>query len=92
MQRWGQQAGRVPHSPPHNAPRPAFSLFVDLPLPPNMPTSLRLDKKLKDFLWRRAGEDHRNLSQMIVHILEMYRASFKPPQAGDKVEAPNDQG
>lgn len=42
-----------------------------------MPTSLRLEKKLKDFLWRRAGEDHRNLSQMIVHILEMYRASFK---------------
>ena len=46
-------------------------------MPPNYPTSLRLDKKLKDFLWRRAGEDHRNLSQMIVHILEMYLASFK---------------
>ena len=45
-------------------------------MPPNQPTSLRLDKKLKDFLWRRAGEDHRNLSQMIVHILEMYRDSF----------------
>ena len=63
-------------------------------MPPPVPTSLRLDKKLKDFLWRRAGEDHRNLSQMIVHILEMYRASFKspkavkvnPPQAGEKVE------
>ena len=61
-------------------------------MPPNQPTSLRLDKKLKDFLWRRAGEDHRNLSQMIVHILEMYRASMikrgkkiHPPQAG-KVE------
>ena len=53
-----------------------------------MPTSLRLDKKLKDFLWRRAGEDHRNLSQMIVHILEMYRASFKAKQ---KPEAPSDQ-
>ena len=50
-------------------------------MPPPVPTSLRLDKKLKDFLWRRAGEDHRNLSQMIVHILEMYRASFKSPKA-----------
>lgn len=70
------KAGRLFLNPPIR-PRPAFSLFVGLPLPPNMPTSLRLDKKLKDFLWRRAGEDHRNLSQMIVHILELYRASFK---------------
>lgn len=56
-------------------------------MPPNQPTSLRLDKKLKDFLWRRAGEDHRNLSQMIVHILELYRASFKSAKA-DKPAKP----
>jgi len=87
MQRRERQAGRLFLNPPIR-PRPAFSLFVGLPLPPNMPTSLRLDKKLKDFLWRRAGEDHRNLSQMIVHILEMYRASFKAKQ---KPEAPSDQ-
>ena len=43
-----------------------------------LPTSLRLPKQLKDFLWRRAQDEHRNLSQMIIHVLEMYRQSIAP--------------
>ena len=56
------------------------------------PTSIRISKQLKDFLQRRADQENRKLSQMIIHVLEMYRQSItrrakkvNPPQAG-KVE------
>ncbi len=54
------------------------------------PTSIRLPKVLKDFLRRRAEIEDRKLSQMIVHILELYRASItsrkKPPVAAKEGE------
>ena len=45
-------------------------------MPYNYPTSIRLQKELKDFLCRRADEDNRKLSQMIILILEQWRAAF----------------
>jgi hypothetical protein len=39
------------------------------------PTSLRLPVDLKKFLVRKAVEEDRKLAQMIVHILEEYRAA-----------------
>ena len=56
-----------------------------------LPTSIRLPKNLKDFLQRRADMENRKLSQMIIHILEMYRASMvkrgkKPAAVVPKVE------
>lgn len=51
-----------------------------------LPTSIRLPRNLKDFLQRRADSENRKLSQMIIHVLEMYRSSMikrgkKPPAA-----------
>ena len=42
-----------------------------------LPTSIRLPRNLKDFLQRRADQENRKLSQMIIHILEMYRISHR---------------
>lgn len=68
-------------------------------MPPPLPTSLRLPKQLKDFLWRRAQDEHRNLSQMIIHVLEMYRQSFNTHKTASgklKIQPPqevsDDQG
>ena len=47
----------------------------------DQPTSLRLSKQLKDFLWRCAADEHRSFHSMVVHILELYRASITRREA-----------
>ena len=50
----------------------------------DQPTSIRITKSLKDFI-RRCGEaENRKVSQMIVHILELYRASITRRQKEGK--------
>ena len=44
---------------------------------PNYPTSVRINKTLKDFLQRRADADGRPLAQLIIRVLEEYRQAFK---------------
>ena len=55
------------------------------------PTSIRINKQLKDFLQRRADSENRKLSQMIIHVLEMYRVSYRRKVDKPKVEPVNDQ-
>ena len=40
------------------------------------PTSIRLPKVLKDFLARRADDENRTLSMMIILILEDWRKAY----------------
>jgi hypothetical protein len=40
------------------------------------PTSIRLDKQLKDFLRRRGSEEGRTVSQIIIRILEQWRLAY----------------